>query len=123
MKLSKSEEQVMQHLWELDQAFLQDLLEQYSEPKPAPSTVATLLKRMIEKGYVDYKQRGRSREYYPLVSKTDYFSRKFSELIGTFFNDSTTQFASFFASESDLSARELKELKAIIEQEIEKKNQ
>ncbi len=123
MKLSKSEEQLMQHIWELDRAFLQDLLEQYPEPKPAPSTVSTLLKRMIEKGYVDYEQRGRSREYYPLVSKTDYFSRKFSELIGTFFNDSATQFASFFASESDLSARELEELKAIIEQEIEKKNQ
>ncbi len=111
----------MQHLWKLETAFLKDLLEEYPKPKPATTTVSTLLKRMIEKGYVDYEQHGRSREYYPLVSKPAYFSRHFNELKKKFFDDSSTQFASFFASETDLSAAELEELKALIEKEIEKK--
>ena len=112
----------MQHLWEIEKGFLSDLHEKYADPKPAKTTVATMLKRMIEKGYIDYEQRGRSREYYPLVSKADYFSKRFNKLIKSFFNDSTAQFASFFTSETDLSTDELEELKEIIEQEINKKN-
>lgn len=123
MKLSDTEEKLMQHLWELEKAYLNDLLEMYSESKPAKTTVATLLKRMIDKGYVDYDQKGRSREYYPLVSKSKYFSRRFNELINAFFDNPTKQFASFFASETDLSKSELQELKEIIEEEIEKKEQ
>ncbi len=122
MKLSDSEEQLMQHLWELENGFLGDLVDMYPDPKPAKTTVATLLKRMIDKGYVDYNKRGRSREYYPAVPKSEYFGDKFSELISNFFDDSTAQFASFFASETDLSRSELEELKEIIDNEIDKKD-
>lgn len=65
MSLTKSEEELMQHLWKIEKAFMKDLLECYPEPKPATTTVATLLKRMQEKGYIEYKQLGRSRQYYP----------------------------------------------------------
>lgn len=122
MSLTTTEELLMQHLWEFEKAYLNELLEAYPEPKPASTTVATLLKRMTQKGFVGYEQHGRSRQYYPKVEKTDYFSTHFNNLIGKFFNDSTAQFASFFASETDLSEKELKELKAIIEKEIQKKN-
>ncbi|PAU95271.1 penicillinase repressor [Aliifodinibius salipaludis] len=122
MKLSNSEEQLMQYLWELEEAFLNDLLEKYPEPKPANSTVATLLKRMIDKGFVGYEQMGRSRQYYPLVKKSDYFSKHVNKLIKKFFNNSASQFASFFTSETELSEEELKELKTIVEKEIERKN-
>lgn len=122
MKLSNSEEQLMQYLWELEEAFLSDLLEKYPEPKPANSTVATLLKRMTDKGFVGYEQMGRSRQYYPLVKKSDYFSKHVNKLIKKFFNNSASQFASFFTSETELSKEELKELKTIVEKEIERKN-
>ena len=121
MSLSQTEEELMQHLWKLKKAYMSDLLEEYPEPKPAPTTVATLLKRMQEKGFVDYNQHGRSREYFPLVKKTDYFSKHVNGLIKKFFNNSSAQFASFFTSETNLSASELEELKAIIEQELERK--
>ena len=71
MQLSKTEEQLMQHLWKLEKAFMKDLLDAYDNPKPATTTVATLLKRMIDKGFVAYKIFGKSREYYPLVKKKD----------------------------------------------------
>jgi len=123
MDLSQSEEELMQYLWKLEKAFLKDLLDQYPEPKPAPTTVATLLKRMTEKDFVGYEQMGRSRQYYPLVKKSDYFSKHVNGLIKKFFNDSASQFASFFTSETDLSEAELKELKSIVEKEIERKHQ
>ncbi|OAN61777.1 penicillinase repressor [Balneola sp. EhC07] len=122
MQLSQTEEELMQHLWKLKKAFMKDLLEAYPESEqPAPTTVATLLKRMQDKGFVDYKQFGRSREYFPLVKKSDYFSKHVNGLIKKFFNNSTSQFASFFTSETNLSEKELQELKSIIDKEIKKK--
>ncbi len=121
MKLSKSEEELMNMLWERKKAFMKDLLDAYPEPKPATTTVATLLKRMADKGFIGYTEYGRSREYRPLVKKKDYFAKHVNALIKNFFNDSPGQFASFFAQEANLSKGELKELKKLIDKEIKKK--
>jgi predicted transcriptional regulator len=121
MQLSKTEEQLMQHLWKLEKAFMKDLLNAYPEPKPATTTVATLLKRMIDKGFVTYKLYGKSREYIPLVKKKDYFSKHVNSLIKTFFDDSASQFASFFTKETNLSKAELEDLKTLIDNEIKNK--
>ena len=121
MQLSKSEEQLMQHLWKLEKAFMKDLLDMYPDTKPATTTVATLLKRMINKKFVNYVTFGKSREYYPLVKKEDYFSKHLNGLIKNFFNDSASQFASFFTTEADLSKSELEDLKTLIDKEIKKK--
>ncbi|QCE41543.1 BlaI/MecI/CopY family transcriptional regulator [Psychroserpens sp. NJDZ02] len=121
MQLSKTEEDLMNYLWKLDKAFMKDLLESYPEPKPANTTVATLLKRMTDKGFVSYTKFGNSRQYYPLVKKKDYFSKHVNGLIKNFFNNSSSQFASFFTKETDLSKTELEELRAIIDNEIKNK--
>jgi len=121
MQLSKTEEQLMQYLWKSERAFMKDLLEAYPDPKPATTTIATLLKRMIDKGFVAYVTYGKSREYFPLVKKEDYFSKHVNGLIKTFFNDSASQFASFFTTKTDLSKSELEDLKALIDKEIKNK--
>jgi predicted transcriptional regulator len=110
MQLSNSEEQLMKYL-----------LEAFPEPKPATTTVATLLKRMIDKKFVAYKEFGNSREYYPLVNKSDYFSKHVNGLIKNFFDDSASQFASFFTRETNLTENELEDLKKIIDVELQKK--
>jgi len=121
MQLSNSEEQLMQILWKQKRAFMKDLIEAYDNPKPAITTIATLLKRMQDKNFVDYIQMGRSREYFPLVKKQDYFSKQVNGLIKNFFNDSASQFASFFTQETNLTKEELEDLKNIIDTEIKKK--
>jgi len=121
MQLSKTEEELMNYLWKLEKAFMKDLLEAYPEPKPASTTVATLLKRMTDKGFIDYKVYGNSREYYPLVKKKDYFSKHVNGLIKNFFNDSASQFASFFTKETNLTKEELEDLKMLIDKELKNK--
>ncbi len=121
MQLSNSEEQLMQILWKKKRAFMKDLIDAHEDPKPATTTVATLLKRMQDKKFVDYIQLGRSREYFPLVKKKDYFSKHVNGLIKDFFNDSPSQFASFFTEETNLSKQQLEELRTIIDQQIKKK--
>ena len=120
-QLTNAEEQVMEHLWKLEKAFMKDLLEVFPEPKPKTTTVATLLKRMIDKDFVAYTEFGNSREYYPLVKKNDYFSKHVNGLIKNFFNDSASQFSSFFTNETNLSAKELEELRKIVDSAILKK--
>ncbi|WP_202405937.1 BlaI/MecI/CopY family transcriptional regulator [Hufsiella ginkgonis] len=98
-----------------------NLIDAYPEPRPAATTVATLLKRMQDKGFVAYTQYGNSREYYALVKKADYFSTHMSGIIRNFFGNSVLRFASFFTESGNLTEAELRELRNIVDKEIEKK--
>jgi Predicted transcriptional regulator len=121
MNLTKAEEQLMEIIWKHKKAFLKDIMEDYPEPKPAGTTVITLLKRMQNKGVVAYKLFGNSRQYYPLIKKDDYFAKHIGEMVKGFFGNSALRFASFCTTTSDLTESELQELKKIVEQEIERK--
>ncbi|WDF47493.1 BlaI/MecI/CopY family transcriptional regulator [Chryseobacterium sp. KACC 21268] len=118
-KLTETEMTLMEILWQREKVFMKDILEDYADPKPASTTIATLLKRMQNKDLVGYKLYGNSREYFPKVKKEDYFQGEMNSMIDRFFNSSVSQFASFFTSNSKLSQKQLKELRDIIDKEIE----
>ena len=121
MQLSKSEEQLMEFIWKQEKVFMKELIEYYSDPKPATTTIATLLKRMQEKGFVAYTLFGNSRQYYSLVKKSDYFSKHVKGIIKNYFDNSPMQFASFFTTSTNLTTSELEDLKKIVDQEIKRK--
>ena len=120
MQLTNAEEQVMKILWKLEKAYMKNILDEFPEYKPASTTISTLLKRMIDKGFVGYNQHGSNRQYFSLVKKTDYFAKNINLLIKDFFNNSASQFASFFTNETNLSLSELEELKRLVEMKIKK---
>lgn len=122
MTLTKAEEQVMNYLWQLEKSFFKELKEQFPDPKPATTTINTLLKRLIDKGFVDYKVYGNSREYYPLIDKNSYYSTQIKGLIKNSFNGSIEQFASFFTRETDLDEKQLKTLRDIVDNHIKSKS-
>src|SRR6218665_847842 len=117
-KLTESEIILMEILWQKEKVFMKNILEDYAEPKPVSITIATLLKRMQNKDLVGYKLYGNSREYFPKVKKEDYFQGEMTSMIDRFFNNSVSQFASFFTSNAKLSQKQLKELRDIIDKEI-----
>jgi len=121
MQLTKSEEQIMGYLWKLEKAYLKNILDEFPDPKPAATTVATVLKRMTDKGFIDYQQHGSNREYFPLVKKTEYFSKQVNSMIKDYFNNSASQFASFFTNETNLNLTDLEEIKQLVEQKIKTK--
>lgn len=120
-KLSAAEEQLMDYIWKMEKAFMKDIIECFPDPKPANTTVATLLKRLTDKGVVAYTQYGNSRQYYATIKKEEYFSKYVNRMIENYFDNSVMQFASFFAKETNLSKKQLEELRKIIDSEIEKK--
>jgi predicted transcriptional regulator len=117
-KLTDAEKDLMEIIWQKKAAFMKDIMEEYPEPKPATTTIATLLKRMQNKNLIGYKTYGNSREYFPKVSKEVYFKEEMTSMIDKFFNSSASQFASFFTSNTKMTQTELKELRDLIDQKI-----
>ena len=120
-ELTKAEEQVMQYLWEIKKGFLKDIVDQFSDPKPAYTTISTVVRVLVNKGFIGFKTYGKSNEYHPKVGKKEYTKAFFKGITKSFFNNSASKLVSFFASENDLSLSELEQLKKQVEEQIEKK--
>ena len=112
--LSNAEEKLLYIIWSEEPTYLKDIRAAYPDPKPAKTTLATVLKRIKDKGYITYHQEGNSRCYSSTVSKSKYLKQKITSLISSFFDNSPTQFASFFTEEMDLSDDEINEIRDLI---------
>lgn len=109
-ELTKAEEQIMQVLWDLDRAFVKEIIDRLPDPKPAYNTVSTIVRILQDKGFVGHEAYGKSHCYYPLVDKNTY-SRKFlKNFIGNYFQNSFSQMVSFFAREENIDLQELEKL-------------
>lgn len=100
----------MQALWGLEKAFLRDIVEALPEPRPHQNTVATLLKILMEKAFVDIHVIGRQHQYFPLVSKEDYSKRTMKQLVKGYFEGSFSNVVSFMVKENNISVEELEKL-------------
>ncbi|MDR0228933.1 MAG: BlaI/MecI/CopY family transcriptional regulator [Flavobacteriaceae bacterium] len=118
IKLPQTEEQLMQYIWEGESVFLKDIIEKYPEPKPAQTTIATLLKRLVDKEFITYQTYGNSRAYSALIKKDDYFANHLNNMVENFFDNSPLRFASFFTKKGKMSKKELEELKKIVDDQL-----
>jgi predicted transcriptional regulator len=105
--LTKAEEQIMQVIWNLDKAFLRDIIEEIPEPKPHQNTIATILKILVEKEFVGVHVFGRMHQYYPLVSKDEYSESTMKNLVKGYFEGSFSNAVSFMVKEKNLSVEDL----------------
>jgi predicted transcriptional regulator len=108
--LTKAEEEVMQALWSIGQGFLKDIMEATAEPRPHSNTIATILKILMEKGFVQANQQGRNNLYSPLVSKADYGKRSVQQLVKGYFEGSASNLVSQFVKDEKISIEELEAL-------------
>ncbi|MBO9727584.1 MAG: BlaI/MecI/CopY family transcriptional regulator [Chitinophaga sp.] len=109
-QLTKAEEQIMQALWETGPAFVKDIIEVMPEPKPHYNTVSTLIKILIEKGFVDFKAYGKSHQYFALITKDAYSHKTVNNIVKGYFDGSFSNMVSFFVKEKELSISELEKL-------------
>lgn len=109
-QLTKAEEQIMQVLWLLEEAFTKDIIEHLPEPKPHYNTVSTLLRILTDKGFVVAKPVAKSYLFKPLVKKEAYSKKSLKQFIGNYFNGSFSDMISFFAKEKDISVSELEQV-------------
>ena len=108
--LTKAEEQLMQVLWKLGKGFLKDIVDSMPEPRPHPNTVATILKILAEKGFVDYEPHGRNNLYRAAIAKAEYGKKTINQLIKGYFEGSPAELVSQFVNDNKLTIIELEEL-------------
>ncbi len=105
--LTKAEEQVMQELWDMEQAFVKEILARFPDPKPAYNTVSTIVRILEEKGFVGHEAFGKTHRYYPLVSKEDYSKFSAQNLLTKYFNNNVKDLVSFFVNDKQIDVKDL----------------
>lgn len=118
-ELTKAEEQVMKCLWKLEKAFLKEIVEAFDEPKPAYTTISTVVRVLVKKGFIGFETFNKSNQYFPKISKASYFRGHMKGLVSRFLNGSHTRLASYFTEAEDISLQELEEIKKMIEDRID----
>lgn len=119
--LTKAEEQVMQVLWKLEKGFLRDIVDAIPAPRPHQNTVATLLKILVEKEFVNITVLGRQHLYTPLVGKDEYSKRTMKQIVKGYFEGSFSNVVSFMVKENNISIEELESLLAQIKKQQNQK--
>lgn len=113
--LTPLELKVMNILWGLEQAFVNDVLEAWNEyPKPAYNTISTTLRILAEKGFIHYQAFGRTHRYYPLISQSDYQKNLMSNIIQNAFSGSVSSLVSAIVDNEYISDAELAEIQELL---------
>src|SRR5690606_26203647 len=98
-ELTKAEEQVMLILWNRENAFVKDILEEMPEPKPAYNTVSTIVRILEAKGFVGHDAFGKSHRYRPVIAKDHYRKFSMNQMMKGYFGGSASKLVSFFIKE------------------------
>ena len=116
-KLAPREENVMQILWQLQQAFLKEIWEQIEEPRPPITTIASIVKKLETEGFIDHESFGRSHRYFAKIKKETYRKSSLKSLLNNYFEGSPKQLLSYFVAEENVDSEEISKLL----EEIQKK--
>ena len=114
IKLAKREEQIMQVFWELEKAYIKEIIPHLPDPKPHYNSVATIVKILEEKGFLDHDSIGNVYRYFPIVKREDYQKHAMKDIVSQYFDNSYPRMLAFFAKEQNLSEAELNEILNII---------
>ena len=109
-ELTKAEEEVMQVLWNLEKAFVKEVLAESKDPKPAYNTVSTIIRILEKKGFIGYEAFGKTHQYFPIISKEDYKTSISKSLLSNYFEGSLENLVSFFAKKEEIDINELDEI-------------
>jgi len=118
-ELTKAEEQIMQILWNLEKAFVKEIIAKFPDPKPAYNTVSTIIRILEKKEFVSHEAFGKSFRYYPLVEKKEYTKSYFQNFLNNYFSSSFKQMVSFFAKEENMDIKDIEELKDFVNKQLE----
>ena len=120
-ELTKTEERVMQVLWNLKKAFVKDIIEAMpDDPKPPYNTISSVVRLLEKKGYVAYKAYGKTYEYFPAISKAEYRKASFKKMFTGYFDNSVESLLSFMVKEQKLGEDDITKIRELIDKNTKK---
>lgn len=114
-KLTHQEEAIMLHVWQLKECVVKDIVNLMEEPKPPYTTVASIVRNLEQKGYLNSKKYANVYVYTPRVSEDEYKTMFMSTVVKSYFENSYKELVSFFVKEEKLSPDDLAEIIKLIE--------
>ena len=105
----------MNVLWKLEKAFVNDILEDWTEePKPAYNTISTTIRILEEKGFIAHKAFGRTHRYFPVISQPDYQKNLVTNIIQNAFSGSLSSLVSAIVDNEQISDAEITAIQELI---------
>jgi predicted transcriptional regulator len=114
-ELTKAEEQIMQVMWQLGPSFIKDILAELPTPKPAYTTVSTIVRILEQKGFIGHKAFGTTHQYFARISKEEYSHYSMKKILENYFDGSLKQMVSSFSRKENLTMKEMDELMKMLE--------
>ncbi len=113
--ITDRERGLLEMLWQRGPLFVREMVEHCPEPKLHFNTIATTVRVLEEKGYVGHEVVGGSHRFFAIARKKDFRDRTLANVIRDYFDNSYRNVVSALVEEEKISADELKEILAIIE--------
>lgn len=108
--LTEREEEVMNFFWESGALSVRDVVALHNEPRPSRTTVATFVKFLEQKGYLDHKAESTGFIYFPIIEREDYCGQNLKSVIRRYFDNSIQNVVNFLIKSEEYSDEEAKEI-------------
>ncbi len=113
--LTRKEEEIMQILWDLKEAFVKDIINKMPDPKPPYNTISSVVRILEKKGFVAHKAFGKTYLYHPVIEKKAYRKHAFKNLIKSYFGGSYKNVISYLVKDEELTEKDIEELNELKE--------
>ena len=118
---AETEEQVMKIVWSLEKGLIRNIVDGYDDPKPAYTTVATIVKILEKKGFLSKSPLGNTFEYHPVISRKEYTKGFLNRFVKKYFSNSYKSMISSLSENENLSAKEMEEIIEIFQNQLKTK--
>ena len=113
-KLTQQEEQALQAAFKTGEGNIKSILENMEEELPY-TTVASTIKNLEKKGYLQSRMIGNTYLYKPSISEEEFKKKYMNSVVKNYFDNSYKELVNFFVEQKKLSAKELQEIISMIE--------
>ena len=120
-KLTLQEEELMQVIWQYGEGSVKTFLQEFPDPKPPYTTIASTIKNLEKKGYVTSRMLGNTFIYSSIVTEESYKHNFMQGFIQNYFNNSYKEMVNFFVQQKQLKPKDLQEIIEMIETKNKKK--
>jgi predicted transcriptional regulator len=112
-KLTEQEELIMTSLWDLEKAFVKDIVANITQNLHY-NTVSTVVRKLENKGFISHESFGNTHRYFPKISKEQYSEFVMEQESKKFFDGSYKEMVSYFAEKEKISQQDLEEILQLI---------
>ena len=117
--LTDAELELMSTLWDHGPGTVRQTLGRLGEGRaPAYTTVSTILRILVDKGFATATPQGRTHVYAATIDRQGYQGRSLRQLVGGLFGGNPVELVRRLVDSDDVTEADLRALQALVDQEL-----